>query len=201
MKPWHCLIGVAAVSVVVGSPVSGQDSAGAQPSQVAPPAVTAPFADGVKIAYLDPDRVASLSKEGKAATAKLTELRTRKSAEVAERSKQVESLQARITQGQSMLSADALGQLQRQFERAQVDFQRFTQDAQAEVQSAGQQISRAFMQRLFPVVGQVATEKNLWAVFTPESALIWHAPALDISEEVARRLDGPPPAPKDPQPK
>ena len=88
-----------------------------------------------------------------------------------------------------MLNEAAYTRLQREFQRAQLDFQRFNEDAQAEMQDTQQQLWRAFTTRIFPVVGQVATEKNLWAVFSSESTLLWHAPAIDLSEEVAKRLD------------
>ena len=46
-----------------------------------------------------------------------------------------------------------------------------------------------FMQHLFPIVGLVASEKKLSAVFTVDSSTLWHDPALDISDEIAKRLD------------
>jgi outer membrane protein len=147
------------------------------------------FPDGARVAYVDINRVAALSGEGKAAAAKLESLRNRKSAEVSERSKQVAVLQQKLSQGETILNDVARARLQKEFQRAQVDFQRFTEDAQAEVQHAQQQLLDSFTARLFPVIGKVATEKNLWAVFSSDSGLLWHNPALDLSEEVAKQLD------------
>jgi Skp family chaperone for outer membrane proteins len=151
------------------------------------------FPKDSRIGYVDLERVAALSGEGKLATAQLEALRTKKAAEVAARGKQVEALQQKLTAGGAVLNEAAYTRLQREFQRAQLDFQRFNEDAQAEVQDTQQQLWRAFTTRLFPVVGQVATEKNLWAVFSSESTLLWHAPAIDLSEEVAKRLDAAPP--------
>ena len=156
------------------------------------PVISAPrpaFADDARIGYVDIERVAALSTEGKAAAAKLQDLRSRKAAEAAARSKQVESLQQKLTQGTSVLNDAARARLQREFERSRIDFQRFNEDAQAEVQDTQQQLLQAFTTRLFRVVGEVATEKKLWAVFSNESNLVWHHPAVDLSEEVAKRLD------------
>ena len=94
-----------------------------------------------------------------------------------------------LAQSESVLSADARLQLQRQYDRAKVELQRFTQDAQAEVQSTQEQTLHIFMQHLFPIVGKVASEKKLWAVFTVDSSTLWHDPSLDISDEIAKRLD------------
>jgi Skp family chaperone for outer membrane proteins len=78
--------------------------------------------------------------------------------------------------------------LQREFERARIDFQRFTADAQAEVQAAQQETIRWFNTKLFPVINELASEKKLWAIFNAEDAL-WFNPSLDLTEEVAKRLD------------
>ncbi len=149
---------------------------------------SAAFPDDGRIAIVNVDRVASLSGEGKAATAKLEDLRNKKSAEVSARGKEVEALQAKLTQTDSFLNDAARVRLQREFERARIDFQRFTADAQAEVQEAQKETIRWFNARLFPVINQIATEKKLWAIFNAEDAL-WFAPALDLTEEVAKRLD------------
>jgi Skp family chaperone for outer membrane proteins len=149
---------------------------------------SAAFPDDGRIAIVNVDRVASLSGEGKAATAKLEDLRNKKSAEVSARGKEVEALQAKLAQADSFLNDAARVRLQREFERARIDFQRFTADAQAEVQEAQKETIRWFNARLFPVIDQIATEKKLWAIFNAEDAL-WFAPALDLTEEVAKRLD------------
>jgi Skp family chaperone for outer membrane proteins len=164
-----------------------------QATQSSRPAAAA-FPDSARLAYVDINRVAALSGEGKVAAAKLEALRSKKSTEVSERGKQLEALQQKLTQGAAVLNDVTRARLQREFERAQTDFQRFTEDAQAEVQATQQQLLQAFTSRLFPVIRQVATEKNLWAVFSSESGLLWHNPALDLSEEIATRLDaGTPP--------
>ena len=167
------------------SPVAGQPAA----------AIRESFPKDSRIGYVDLERVAALSSEGKSATAQLEALRTKKAAEVASRGKQVELLQEKLSAGSAVLNEAAFVRLQREFQRAQLDFQRFNEDAQAEVRETQQQLWRAFTTKLFPVVGQVATEKNLWAVFSSDSTLLWHHPAIDLSEEVAKRLDAAP-APK-----
>jgi Skp family chaperone for outer membrane proteins len=190
--------GVVVMVAVLGSSlpasaqsVTAQGTAKPIPSQGM--AAVREFPKDSRIGYVDLERVAALSSEGKAATAQLAALRTKKAAEVAERSKQVELLQQKLSAGSAVLSEAAVARLQREFQRAQLDFQRFNEDAQAEVQDTQQQLWRAFTTRLFPVVGQVATEKNLWAVLSSETTLVWHLPAIDLSEEIAKRLDAAPP--------
>jgi outer membrane protein len=163
----------------------GQPQTAASVAQPARPA----FADDARIGFVDIERVAALSNEGKAAAARIQQLRNKKAAELADRGKQVDSLQQKLSQGTSVLNDAARARLQREFERSRIDYQRLNEDAQAEVQDTQQQLLQAFTARLFRIVGEVASEKKLWAVFSNESNLVWHNPALDLSEEVAKRLD------------
>ena len=195
MKGFWYLVGFA--TLVTAVPAAAQTQpAPVKPAATAPSLVPA-FPESPRVGFIDLERVASLTREGKAANAKLDQLRSQKRAEVGERGKQVEALQTRLSQTESVLNADSRLQLQRQYDRAQVDLERFTQDAEAEVQSTQTQMLHVFMQHLFPIVGLVASEKKLSAVFTVDSTTLWHDPALDISDEIAKRLDSAtPPDPK-----
>jgi outer membrane protein len=165
-------------------PISAQGQAVAPPVQMA-----AAFPADARVAYVDVDRVAAFSAEGKAASASLDALRAKKAADLEERSKKLEALQERINVGASVLNAAARTALQREFQRAQVDLRRASEDAQADVDHARQETMQAFSAKLFPIIGEVAKEKRIWAVFGNDSGLAWHDPATDLTEEVARRLD------------
>lgn len=185
---------VLAALLVAGASSASAQSTGLAASSV-PPQLTQPvrpqtsaFPPDARVAVVNVDMVASLSSEGKAAAAKLDDLRSKKSAEVSARGKAVEALEAKLAQSTSIVDDAGRVRLQREFERARIDFQRFTADAQAEVQDAQRETIRWFNSKLFPIVNQLATEKKLWAIFNADDAL-WYDPAIDLTEEVARRLD------------
>lgn len=180
-----CLAMVALLSVSAETSRAQSSAAGAP----AAPQVNA-FPAEARIGFVDLNRIASLSNQGKSLAARVEEVRAKKEAEVAARGKEVAGLESKLSETSPVLSDAARDQLRRQFERAQVDFQRFTQDAQAEVQQVQRELEQAFMQKAFPVIGAVAKEKSLWAVFSVgQSGLVWRDPTLDLSEEVARRID------------
>lgn len=175
------------LTVCAGSASSQTLPANAQPSSAA-----VRFPADARIAYVDLDRVASLSSAGKAAAAKLDELRNKRATELAERSKQMSALEQKMTQSAAVLNDDARIRMQRDYQRARVSFERLRDDAQAEVQDLQEELLRAFTARVFPVIGDVAKEKKLWAVFSKEASLLWHDPAIDLTEEIAKRLDAKP---------
>ena len=169
-------------------------SASAQtlPATTQPSSAGARFPADARIAYVDLDRVAALSSAGKAAAAKIDELRSKRATELAERGKQMSALEQKMTQSAAVLNDDARIRMQRDYQRARVSFERLRDDAQAEVQDLQEELLRAFTARVFPVIGDVAKERKLWAVFSNEASLIWHDPAIDLTEEVAKRLDARP---------
>jgi Skp family chaperone for outer membrane proteins len=177
-------------STVLAQEVTPTSPAIATPSR----SLETDFPQGAHYAFLDLSRVVALSAEGRAASAKIEALRNQKATELQGRGKELEQLQTKLAS--QLLSDTAKAQLQRQFDRAKVDFDRMTQDANAAVQEMQQEAERSFFNRLFPVVGDIAKEKSLWAVFTADSPILWHDPKIDISEEVAKRLDAHPPVAK-----
>lgn len=154
------------------------------------PALLAPaFPADARVAYVDVDRVAAVSAEGRAASASLEALRSRKTVDLETRSRNLDALQQKLNVGASVLNAAARAALQREFQRAQVELRRASEDAQADIDFARQETMQAFSAKLFPIIGEVAKEKRIWAVFGSESGLAWHDPATDLSEEIAKRLD------------
>jgi outer membrane protein len=160
------------------------------PAPAAAPAPPKPFPEGAKIAYVNVQAVASNSVEGKAATAKLDELRKKKAAELAEKNKQLQTLQTKLQQGGSVLNDTARGQLDKDIEKLNRDIQFFQQDANSELQELQNELQAEFQQKLNPVLEQVSTEKGLHMLIDiANSGAIWANTGLDLSAEVIRRFD------------
>jgi len=174
----------------------------AAPVQAAPqPAAPKPFPQGAKVAYVVLQRIANESADGRVATTRIQALQQKRAAELNEKNKQLTGLQQKLEKEGSVMSASAAADLQKQIEKINVDVQRFTQDAQAEVQELQQALQQEFQQRLEPVLQAVAQEMGLQFVFNgPDAGLVWADAALDISADIIRRLDSakPTPAPKPP---
>ncbi len=199
------LVVVATLSVMLtASPVFGQAPAAAQPP--AKPAPTAPapapapapaqppapkpFPQGAKVAYVVLQRIANESADGRVATTRIQALQQKKAAELTDKNKQLTSMQQKLEKEGSVMNAAAAADLQKNIEKLNVEVQRFTQDAQAEVQELQQQLQQEFQQRLEPVLSQVASDMGLQFVFNgPDAGLVWADSALDISGEVIKKLD------------
>lgn len=171
----------------VKTPPPATTPAQAAPAQAAP-APAPKFPEGVRYAYIDIQRIAAESAEGKSASGKIEALRAKKAEELNARNKQVETNQAKLRS--AVMSDDARGQVQKDIEKAQVEIQRMTQDAQAELQEMQNQLQIEFQRRLGPVIQAVAQEKGLHLLFSQaDSGLVWADPGLDLTAEVVRRFD------------
>lgn len=161
----------------------------AKPAAVAAPAVAEPkFPDGARIAYVNIQRIAGESVEGKASSARLEALRTKKATDLNDRNRQVEALQAK--QKSSVMSEDARAQTQREIDKLTIEIQRMTQDAQQELQDMQNELQLEFQRKVAPIIQQVATERSIQMLFSQgDSGLVWADAGLDLTGEVIRRFD------------
>jgi outer membrane protein len=172
------------------TPPPAQQQPPAVPPAAAPQAAPAPvaFPEGAKYAFINIQRIASESSEGKTSSSRIEALRSRKAAELTEKNKAVESLQAK--QRSAVLGEAAAAQIQKEIDKTQVEIQRMTQDAQAELQDLQNELQLDFQRKVGPVIEAVAREKGLQLLFSQaDSGLVWADQGLDLTAEVIRRLD------------
>jgi len=163
-----------------------------QPAPVAqaPAQPKPPFPTGVKYAFVYVQKIASDSAEGKAATAKISALNNQKVTELNEKNKALQAAQQKLEQGGSVLNEAARSQLATDVDKQQREIQRFTEDAQQDVQNLQQQLQEDFQRKLTPVLAKVAQEKQLHMIFSvTDSGLVWGDPALDLTDDVIKEFD------------
>ncbi len=168
-----------------------QQPAAPPPAQAAPaPQPPAVFPQGAKVALVNLQQIAQLSVDGKASTAKVQALITKKQAEAAAKAKQLQDNQSKLQQSGALMNDAARAQLEKDIERQTVDQQRFEQDAQAEVTELQTQLQGAFQEKLFPILNQMVLEKGLQVLFSAADAGIIAAdPGIDLTLEAIKRFD------------
>jgi len=184
----------------VPPPPAPRPAAPAAPAPAPAPAaqvpVVRPFPTGTKYAFVNIQRIANESAEGKVATTRVAALNQQKVNELNEKNKQLQAAQQKLDQGGSVLNANAVAQLQKDIERLQIDIQRFTEDAQQDVQNLQAQLQDDFQRKLTPIVQQVAIDRGLHMLFSvADSGLVWGDPSLDLTDEIIVKFDAAPPAP------
>jgi Skp family chaperone for outer membrane proteins len=178
--------------VLSAAPGFAQAAPAAQPQAPAAPAPQPPaaFPQGSKIGLVNLQQIAQLSVDGKASTAKVQALITRKQTEAAAKAKQLQDNQNKLQQSGALMNDAARAQLEKDIERQTVDQQRFEQDAQAEVTELQTQLQGDFQEKLFPILNQMVVEKGLHVLFSAADAGIIAAdPGIDLTLEAIKRFD------------
>jgi Skp family chaperone for outer membrane proteins len=128
-------------------------------------------------AVVNVPRLVRESAIGKAATAQLRAAQTQKEKVIAEKQAEVQQL--------SRSSAPPA-----RVQRAQVELQRMTQDAEAELAALDQQLQKEFDKKLRPIVAQIAEEEHIGIIFEyPQQLILWASPSIDVTAKVIARLD------------
>jgi outer membrane protein len=165
-------------------------AAPATPAPQVPAQPPAPFPQGAKVAYINPQLIFQQSAEGKAAIARVQALVQKKQTEGQTKAKQLQDNQTKLQSSGSVMNEAARTQLEKEIERQQREGERFQQDAQAEINEIQQEVNNEFGKKLQPIIEQIATEKGLHFVFNAADAgFAWVAPGLDISADVIKKLD------------
>jgi outer membrane protein len=139
--------------------------------------------DAFRIGAISMAYVTRTSRAGKAAIAQLQQLVKEKESAAAAKASELEKQQLEAQKTNSAL-------LQKALEKSRLEFQRFQQDAQAEIEGLQAKFDAEFRIKLAPIVDEISKEKGLHFVFGLEqAAIVWWSPSVDISEEVVKRLD------------
>lgn len=147
--------------------------------------------DTIRIGALSLSYVARNSKTARTAIAQVEDFEKKKSIEVESKAAELQKQQVELQKQSASMSPRAIADLQRAFDKSRLEFDRFAQDAQAEIEAMQSKFDAEFRIKLAPIVDQISKEKGLHFVFGIEqtSMVAWWSPAADISEEVVKRLD------------
>jgi outer membrane protein len=198
MKSLKMMIVVTAMGLMLAAGPGYAQAPAAQPPATPPAAAApapaprppAPFPEGVKFAVIDIQAIASNSAEGKAATAKLDDLRKKKNAELVAKQTSLKALDDKLASGGSVMNDQARGQLQKDIEKARRDLEFAQTDAQQEVTDMTNELQGNFQEKLNPVIEQLRVEKGLLMIFSVrDSGIVAIEPGLDLSGELIKRFD------------
>jgi Skp family chaperone for outer membrane proteins len=153
--------------------------------------LAAQVVDQFRIAAVRLSYVARTSKIGKSELARIEDVARKKAAEVDSKAAELQRQQVELQKKSAAMSPRAVADLQRAFDRSRVDFERFQQDAQNEIEAMQTQFDVQFRAKLAPVIDEISKEKGLHFIFGLEqtSMVAWWSPSVDISDEVVKRLD------------
>ena len=150
--------------------------------------LTAQEALGGKVGVFNADRVMAESQPGQQALALFNQLRDQRVGELQVQQDQINSLQQQqlsVAPG----SPDAV-RLQRQVENSMLQLERLQQDVQQELGERQNELTSQITQNITQIINALGEEEGYTFIFNAiQSGLVYVDPALDITDEIIRRVD------------
>ena len=175
-----CVVAMSVFALGLGT---GQVWAAGQEAQVALP-------EGATVGWVNYNQLSAESLRGQELAEQLQALNEEKVGEINAMNTEMQASQEKLEQGANVMSETAAAQLQRDIGRLQVDIQRATEDAQVEIQALTEELQIYFQNSVYPIIEEVATEKQLHIVLSvTDAGVIWTEPGLNITADVITRFD------------
>ncbi len=147
-----------------------------------------PFPQTVRVGVIDMLRVFGDTGWGKASQTRIEALGQKKTAELSERNKKLQSDNQKLETG--MLNDAARKETQASIARQEKELQRAQQDAQEEFNQLRTEVQESFNTKLGPILQTLVNEKKITMLFrTTDSGLVFFDQSLDLTAEVIKRFD------------
>jgi len=148
----------------------------------------APARADSKVAYVDLQRALTEIDEGKAARAALKEEFDQKQKMLDERKGEFERMRGDFEKQSSLMSDDARKEKQGEIERKGTELQGFFMQQQKELSDREREMTRGIFEKMSGIVREIAEAEGVSLVVQSE-ALVYGAPALDLTNELVRKYN------------
>lgn len=142
------------------------------------------------VAVIDVQRVVEESAAGREAMGRLRKLQEEKVAQGRKLSDELANLRRQLETQAVTLSETKIAELRKQIEDKQVEFQRFQDDAQQDLEEARARELQNLEKQIMPIINEIGREKKFLLIFNKfQSGLVYADDAVDITDEVLRRFN------------
>jgi len=145
----------------------------------------------LKLAVIDVNRIMTDSARGKAVLASIEKMQSERSAQLKTMNEELTDMQKRFQEGRLSLAEDKLAELQAQIEEKDRLFKRAREDAERDIQKRRADEIEKIESAVFPIINGLGKEGGYTMIFNKfQSGLVYADDAVDITNEVIKRLDG-----------
>jgi outer membrane protein len=142
------------------------------------------------VAVIDVQRLVLESVKGQAALEKLRNLNEQKQAEADALQQQIRDLRARVQAGKASLPEEDLEQVEKELEDTLIEYQRFEDDAEREMQEAQASVFSEIEEEMMPIITRAGTELQYTLIFNKvNSGLLFAKDEVDITDLILDRYN------------
>lgn len=142
----------------------------------------------MKVGFVDIDRAANDSEEGKKAIGGLKDYMASRQASITEKGKAIEKMKSDLEKQGSIISADAKKSKVEEMERSEREFQRTVADANQEVEKKRRELTEAVYKEVIEVVAKYGQTEKYTAIL-PVQSLLYAEKDLDITDIIIKKFN------------
>jgi outer membrane protein len=144
----------------------------------------------VKLGFVDLQKALNLSESGKAAKEKIQKKVKEHEGAIDARQKELKKLKDELEKQALLLSDEARGAKERDYQQKLKEFQRYTKDIQEELQQKDADFTRQILEELFTVIKGIGEKEGYTMIFEQsESSLLYADDKIDLTDKVIKVYD------------
>lgn len=140
------------------------------------------------VAHVSAQRIGTDTTEGRAGVARVQAVQRERAEDVRRKQQALEATRSQMSQAQ----AGDRARLQAQEQQQRVELERSVAKAQVDIQAVQREVNADLLAKVKAVVAEIAPGLNIQLVLNSESAVVWAAPNLDLTDTVITRMNASP---------
>lgn len=143
-----------------------------------------------KIGYVDLQKALNTSEAGKAAKERISKKVKEYEGTIDTRQKEIKKLKEELEKQAMLLSEDARGVKERDYQQKVKEFQRFTKDIQEELQQKDNDFTKQILEELFKVIKEVGEKEGYTLILEQsESSILYADEKVNLTDKVIKAFD------------
>lgn len=143
-----------------------------------------------KIGYVDLQKALNTSEAGKAAKERISKKVKEYEGTIDTRQKEIKKLKEELEKQAMLLSEDARGAKERDYQQKVKEFQRFTKDIQEELQQKDADFTKQILEELFKVIKEVGEKEGYTLILEQsESSILYADEKVNLTDKVIKAFD------------
>ncbi|WP_413587270.1 OmpH family outer membrane protein [Bdellovibrio sp. HCB274] len=142
-----------------------------------------------KVGFVDMPKAVQATAAGKKAKAELETEFTKKKKDIEKKEAELKKMGEDIEKKKSVLSQDALGKKQAEFQGLMMKYREEVQKSQMDLQKKQGELTAPIVEKMKTVVAKIAKEKGYTLVMENNNGILFSTPDSDLTEEVVKAVD------------
>jgi len=142
----------------------------------------------IKLGFVDIDKAANDSEEGKKAVGGLKDFMASKQSAITEKGKAIEKMKSDLEKQGSIISAEARKSKIEEEERSEREFQRMVADANQEFEKKRRELTEAVYKEIVDIIAKYGQDEKYTAIL-PMQSVLYNDKTLDITDTIIRKFN------------